>query len=114
MTLIKKDISVNFQIKKGDSFEQSFEFVDCVAGVETPIDLTGSTVTFEVTDYNNIVFITGTTALTGSPANNIDVTILASDTNIYPTKYRYNLKVTGSGSPATVNTYIVGIFEILE
>lgn len=113
MTLIKKDININFQVKRGNSFSQSFELVDCVSGLETPINLTGSTVDFLVT-RGGITFITGTATLSGSPVSNtIDVFIDSSLTNIYPSLYDYTLIVTSSGSPVTIDTYICGTFEIL-
>lgn len=114
MTLIRKNINVNFQVSKGDSFNQTFEFVDCVDSVETPIDLAGSTLEFLVKDKLGITFIIGSTSLTGSPANVVNVNILGVDTNIYPSVYEYHLKVTGIGSPIEINTYIIGTFEILE
>lgn len=114
MTLIKKNININFEVRKGDSFDQTFEFVDCVAGVETPIDLTGSTIEFKVSDINGVEKITGSTSLTGSPANTINVYINESSTILYPTTYYYYLQVVGVGSPITTDTYITGTFEICE
>ena len=113
MDSIKKNININFQVKQGDSFNESFEFLTSTAGVETPFSLVGSSASFVVTDSLNNTVITGSTTITGSPANTVNVTMIGSSTNVYPSEYDYTLEIVGTGSPVEINSYIVGKFEIL-